>query len=504
MAKHKREIKKIIVANRGEIALRIMRTIREMGKTSVAIYSDADVSMPFVRYADEAFSLGGNEARDTYLNVEKIVSVATEAKVDAIHPGYGFLSENSEFALAVEEAGLIFIGPGGEAIRSMGNKTEARKLVSSFGVPIVPGGREPIGNVGEARDVANKIGYPVLIKAAAGGGGKGMRLVKEESEMESSIRGAQSESQSAFGDNRVFIEKYITNPRHIEFQILADDFGNVVHLFERECSIQRRHQKVIEETPSTALTPQLRHEMGEAAVNAARACGYINAGTIEFVLGENGKYYFLEMNTRLQVEHAITELTTGIDIVREQIRIAEGNRLNFSQEGVTRQGHSIECRIYAEDITNDFLPMTGRLKMLREPAGNGVRVDSGVGSGNEISVYYDPMIAKLSVWDDSRESAIKRMLRALNDYSILGLNTTIPLCKYVMANKDFRRGEYSTQFVEMNLSALKTEMSKNVENNLDLAAILASHTLKMKSVVSQNDEQGGSTKSKWLEGRFES
>ncbi len=404
----KKELTRILVANRGEIALRIMRTIREMGKRSVAIYSDVDVAMPFVRYADQAFALNGKEARDTYLDIEKIISVARKANADAIHPGYGFLSENSEFAREVEKAGIIFIGPDARAMKSMGDKTEARKLVSSFGVPIVPGTSESIDNLNDAKKTALEIGYPVLIKAAAGGGGKGMRLVGEESELESSMRGAQAEALSAFGDGRIFIEKYIVNPRHVEFQILADNCGHAIHMFERECSIQRRHQKVIEETPSMALTPELRAEMGDAAVNAAKSCGYMNAGTVEFILDQNGKYYFLEMNTRLQVEHPITELTTGIDIVREQIRIAEGSSLDISQEQMTRTGHSIECRIYAEDVYNGFMPDTGILKAVRQPGGNGVRVDSGVETGNEISVYYDPMIAKLAVWDNSREAAIRK------------------------------------------------------------------------------------------------
>lgn len=503
MAKHKKEIKRILVANRGEIALRIMRSIREMGKISVAIYSDVDMTMPFVRYANEAFALKGNEARDTYLNIEKIISIAKRAEVDAVHPGYGFLSENSEFAFAVESAGITFIGPGHQAIKSMGNKTEAKKLVESYGVPVVPGTQEPIENANEAREVADKIGYPVLIKAAAGGGGKGMRLVKEESELESSIRGAQSESLSAFGDDRVFVEKYIVNPRHIEFQILADEYGNVVHLFERECSIQRRHQKVIEETPSTALTPQLRDEMGKAAVDAARSCGYANAGTVEFIIGENGKYYFLEMNTRLQVEHPITELTTGVDIVREQIWIAEGNLLPFSQPEISRRGHSIECRIYAEDVLNNFLPDSGILRMIREPGGNGVRVDSGVEGGSKIPIYYDPMIAKLSVWDNSREDAIRKMHRALNDYVIIGVNTTIPFCKFVLDNDEFKDGKYSTQFVERNLDKIRAAVKNNSRENLEMAMIVGAHRLKRRSESLTKGRQAISTKSKWLGGRFE-
>ncbi len=500
----RKQIDKILVANRGEIALRIMRTIREMGKSSVAVYSDVDQKMPFVHYADETFPLKGNEARDTYLNIEKIISLAREARVDAIHPGYGFLSENSEFAREVEKAGIVFIGPGHVAVKSMGNKTEARKLVNSQGVPIVPGTREPIRDLNEAREAADKIGYAILIKPAEGGGGKGMRLVKEEGELQAAVRAAQSESLSSFGDDHVFIEKYIVNPRHIEFQILADNFGNVVHLFERECSIQRRHQKVVEETPSTVLTPELRDEMGNAAVNAARACGYANAGTVEFILGERGEFYFLEMNTRLQVEHPITELTTGIDIVREQIKIAEGNPLGFIQSEIVRRGHAIECRIYAEDIINNFMPDTGKLRKILEPSGNGVRVDSGVESGNDLSVYYDPMIAKLSVWDNSREDAIRKMLRALDDYVIMGVNTTIPFCKFVLNSKDFQKGTYSTQFVEKNLDNIKTEMENGKKGNLEMAVVLAAYLLKRESRLSGNGMGNYSRKSKWRDGRFES
>ncbi len=473
----KRKIEKVLIANRGEIALRIMRTLKEMGIRTVAVYSDVDVAMPFVRYADEAYPLGGAEARETYLDIGKIVSVAKESGADAVHPGYGFLSENSAFAHEVVKHGMIFIGPGADAIKSMGDKTEARKIVSGFGVPVVPGTKEPITDLTEARDVAARIGYPILVKAAAGGGGKGMRLVHEESELESSLRGARSEAKSAFGDGRIFIEKYVLGPRHIEFQILADHHGSVVHLFERECSIQRRHQKVVEETPSMALTPQLRMEMGEAAVNAARACGYTNAGTVEFILGEDGKYYFLEMNTRLQVEHPITELTTGMDIVREQIRIAEGEKLPFTQEEITRRGHSIECRIYAEDVHNNFLPDSGVLKALREPSGNGVRVDSGVEAGSDISVYYDPMIAKLSVWDLRRDQAIEKMLRALNDYLVVGVKTTVPFCAFVMRSESFRSGKYSTHFVDEFWKSDDLQRESAATERLDRALIVAAARL---------------------------
>ncbi|MCL5266906.1 MAG: acetyl-CoA carboxylase biotin carboxylase subunit [Bacteroidetes bacterium] len=501
----KRQIRKILVANRGEIAVRIMRTIREMGKISVAVYSDVDIKMPFARYADEAYPLAGKEARETYLDIGKIIWNARKAGADAIHPGYGFLSENSEFAREVERAGLVFIGPKADTIKVMGDKTEARETVSSQGVPVVPGISKPVDTFHEAKEVANKVGYPILIKAAAGGGGKGMRLVHEEKELEASLRGAQSEALSSFADKRVFIEKYIINPRHIEFQVLADNYGKTVHLFERECSIQRRHQKVVEETPSAALTAELREEMGKAAVSAAKSCGYQNAGTVEFILGEDGKYYFLEMNTRLQVEHPITELTTGFDIVREQINIAEGRNLDLSQERMTRRGHSIECRIYAEDVVNNFLPDTGKLELIREPVGNNVRVDSGVETGNEISVYYDPMIAKLSVWDSTRDLAIQKMLRALDDYVITGVKTTIPFCRYVLQSDDFRKGKYSTSFVEKNWNKSdETGVSNLSTRELEGALIAASFRLRSDAMVNRNGHVPVLKTSEWLKGRFES
>jgi len=491
------KIRKILVANRGEIALRIMRTIREMGLLSVAVYSDVDVTMPFVRYADEAYNLNGNEAKDTYLNIEKLIDIAKLSGVDAIHPGYGFLSENADFAKSVINAGLIFIGPQPGAISSMGDKTAARRLAKEFGVPIVPGMENPVTDIEEAAREAEKIGYPVLIKAAAGGGGKGMRIVRSRSELESNISAAKGEALSAFGDDRVYIEKFISNPRHIEFQILADEYGNIVHLYERECSIQRRHQKVVEETPSTALSPEVRREMGEAAVRAAMACQYSNAGTVEFVIDDEGHYYFLEMNTRLQVEHPITELTTGIDLVKEQIRIAQGEKLSFTQEEVVKLGHAIECRIYAEDVYNSFLPDTGIIKFLREPAGNGVRVDSGVESGNEISVYYDPMIAKLSVWARTRDDAIRKMRRALDEYVVLGVQTTIPFCNFVMDSTPFKSGRYSTNFVA-ELWNLQPD-----SNDIPLEAFIAASVVLKSGRTIEDGKEAIKIKSKWLDRRFE-
>ncbi len=500
-----KDLQKILVANRGEIALRIMRTVREMGKKSVAVYSDVDMNMPFARYADESFPLHGKEARETYLHADEIIRIAAEAGADAIHPGYGFLSENSEFAEKIERAGLTFIGPRPATIASMGDKTEARKLVASYGVPVVPGTSEPINDRSEAVSVANRIGYPVLIKAAAGGGGKGMRLIRNESEIEDGIRSARSEAKSAFGDGRIFVEKYLVNPRHIEFQILSDNYGNVVHLFERECSIQRRHQKVVEETPSTALTPEQRTEMSDAATSAARACGYRNAGTVEFILSEEGKYYFLEMNTRLQVEHPITELTTGIDIVREQIKIAEGRGLELRQDQITQTGHAIECRIYAEDVYNGFIPDTGRLAALREPAGPWVRVDSGVETGSELSVYYDSMIAKLSVWGSDRGDAIRKMTRSLEDYLIAGVRTTIPFCRFVMLSDAFRSGKYSTHFVEDLWSDSKQLSGPPPDEEIRLALILAGAIRGngLEEVNNHDDVSRKLARPRWLDKRFE-
>ncbi len=496
------KIAKVLVANRGEIALRIMRTLKEMGILAVAIYSDVDTAMPFVRYADEAYPLEGNEARDTYLDIGKIISIAKKSRSDAVHPGYGFLSENADFAREVEKSGMVFIGPSSQVIGAMGDKTEARKIVGGFGVPVVPGTKDAVKDLGEAAAIAGEIGYPVLIKAAAGGGGKGMRLVHKEDELEAGLRGAQAEAQSAFGDGRIFIEKYVLGPRHIEFQILGDHYGNVVHLFERECSIQRRHQKVIEETPSTALTPALREVMGKAAVNAAKACGYTNAGTVEFILGEDGGYYFLEMNTRLQVEHPITEWTTGLDIVREQIRIARGEKLSFTQSQVTRTGHAIECRVYAEDVFGGFLPDTGKLETVRDPVGNGVRVDSGVESGSEISVFYDPMIAKLSVWDESRESAVSKMLRALDDYVITGVRTTIPFCRFVLTSEPFSSGRYSTHFVQENWKPDESGAGPVDEHLLDRILVTAASRLRKQS-MHPDTVDGSQARSGWRDRRFD-
>jgi acetyl-CoA carboxylase biotin carboxylase subunit len=444
----RKPIRKILIANRGEIALRIMRTCREMGIQTVAVYSDADAVAPHVLHADQAFNIGPPPSSQSYLNVQKILAVAGHAGADAIHPGYGFLAENPEFARKVKEANIIFIGPPPEAIEAMGDKTEARRLVRASGVPIVPGTEDPLTSETEALDFCAEQGFPVLLKAAAGGGGKGMRIVRESQDLASAFRSARSEAESAFGDSRVYIEKYLEYPRHIEFQILADQHGEVVHLGERECSIQRRHQKIVEELPSVVMNERLRATMGETAVKAARACGYSNAGTIEFLVDREGSFYFLEMNTRLQVEHPVTEERTGIDLVEQQIRIGSGEHLTHRQEDIVSRGHAIECRICAEDPDNDFLPSTGRILHLRPAQGPGVREDRGIDEGGEISVYYDSMVSKLVVWAPTRGGAIEKMKRALKEYTILGVKSNIPLLLYVMEHPKFKEGDFSTHFLD--------------------------------------------------------
>ncbi|MEO0474183.1 MAG: acetyl-CoA carboxylase biotin carboxylase subunit, partial [Bacteroidota bacterium] len=414
-------IKRLLVANRGEIALRIMRTAREMGIETIAVYSDADAKSPHVRFADEAYRLGPPPSNQSYLLGEDIIKLCQDQQIDAIHPGYGFLSENATFARAVEAAGIIFVGPSGDAMDLMGDKLSAKQAVKAYNVPLVPGLDEAITDVAEAKKIAEEIGFPVLVKASAGGGGKGMRIVDKVEEFEEQMDRAVSEAMSAFGDGAVFIEKYVGSPRHIEIQVLADKHGNVVHLFERECSVQRRHQKVVEEAPSAVLTPELRKRMGEAAVNVCKACQYANAGTVEFLLDEKHNFYFLEMNTRLQVEHPVSELITGIDLVKEQIRVAEGNELPFTQDDLQINGHSIEVRVYAEDPENNFLPDIGKLHIYQRPQGDGVRVDDGFEEGMDIPIYYDPMIAKLIVHADTREAAMDKIIEAIDNYHIVGI-----------------------------------------------------------------------------------
>ncbi|TVR41759.1 MAG: acetyl-CoA carboxylase biotin carboxylase subunit [Cryomorphaceae bacterium] len=441
-------MKKVLVANRGEIALRVMRSLREMGIATVAVYSDADRMAPFVRYADEAVRIGPPPSSESYLKGDEIIRVAGELGVDGIHPGYGFLSENAGFARKVREAGITFIGPGEEAIETMGSKLAAKAAVKAYNIPMVPGVDHAITDVAEARKIAAEIGFPILIKASAGGGGKGMRIVESIDEFESQMDRAVSEAISAFGDGAVFIEKYIGSPRHIEIQVLADQHGNVVHLFERECSIQRRHQKVVEEAPSAVLTPELRARMGESACDVARACNYHGAGTVEFLVDEHLNYYFLEMNTRLQVEHPVSELITGIDLVKEQVRIARGEKLSFGQDDLKINGHALEIRVYAEDPANNFLPDIGTLHGYRKPEGPGIRVDDGFEEGMEIPIYYDPMIAKLIVHAENREAAIEKMKRAIADYQISGVATTLGFCSFVMDHEAFRSGKFDTHFVQ--------------------------------------------------------
>jgi propionyl-CoA carboxylase alpha chain len=442
------KIKKILVANRGEIALRIMRSAREMGIKTVAVYSQADRQSLHVRYADEAIFIGPPPSSESYLQIDKIIAAAKQSGADAVHPGYGFLSEKESFAKRVEAEGLIFIGPSAKSIELMGSKLAAKAAVAKFNVPLVPGTSEPISDISKAKEIASQVGYPILIKASAGGGGKGMRIVNDEKQFEEQMERAVSEATSAFGDGSVFIEKYITRPRHIEFQILGDKHGNIVHLFERECSIQRRHQKVVEEAPSALLTPEIRDAMGNAAINVARSCGYYNAGTVEFIMDENLNFYFLEMNTRLQVEHPVTEEITGVDLVQLQIKIAEGEAIPFRQDQLSIRGHAIEVRIYAEDPVNNFLPDIGTLKTYTRPQGHGVRVDDGFEQGMDIPFYYDPMIAKLICHAETREAAISKMIRAIDEYEITGLETTLGFCRFVMEHEAFRSGDFDTRFVE--------------------------------------------------------
>lgn len=465
-----KKIRKLLVANRGEIALRVLRSAKEMGIQTVAVYSEADRHALHVRFADESVCIGPPPSAESYLRGEKIIAAAKATGADAIHPGYGFLSENEDFAQEVIDAGLIFVGPPPEAIRIMGSKLAAKQAAASFNVPLVPGTAEPITDIPKAKRLALEIGYPVLIKASAGGGGKGMRVVNKENEFEEQMERAVSEAVSAFGDGAVFIEKFVTNPRHIEFQILGDQHSHMVHLFERECSIQRRHQKVVEEAPSSVLTPELRKQMGEAAVNAAKSCGYFNAGTVEFILDDKMNFYFLEMNTRLQVEHPVTEQITGLDLVNLQLRIAQGEPLPFEQSDLRINGHAIEVRVYAEDPANNFLPDIGTLKTYRRPQGHGIRVDDGFEEGMAISFFYDPMIAKMICHAATREAAIEKTIRAIRDYQITGVETTLGFCKFVMEHPAFRSGKFDTKFVEQHF---KPEYLKPAGGDADVEMIAA-------------------------------
>ncbi len=472
--------KKVLVANRGEIAVRILRACRELGLETVAIWSDVDRNAPHVRYADEAYNIGPAPARESYLRTDRIIDVAIRAKADAIHPGYGFLAENDRFARACAEAGLTFIGPPPEVIRAMGNKIEARRTVSKEGVPVIPGTYGPVRD-GEMLAAAEEVGYPLFIKAAEGGGGMGIRRVDTPEELPGALARARSEAESAFGDASVYLEKTIENARHIEFQILADTRGNVIHLGERECSIQRRHQKLVEEAPSPALNKGLRRKMGKAAVRAAKAADYVNAGTVEFLLDKDGHFYFLEMNTRLQVEHPVTELVTGVDIVKEQIRIASGRPLSLKQKDVHVRGWAMECRITAEDPYNGFLPSTGRIISLYEPTGPGVRLESGIYEGFEVTLYYDPLIAKLCVWGADRATAIMRMKRALSEYKILGIATSIPFHQKLLESTNFIGGHFDTTFLDERFS-MEQDQESGKEKIAAIIAALLTHDRRQRAL----------------------
>ena len=493
-------IKKLLIANRGEIALRIHRAASEVGIVTVAVYSNADRCAPHVLHADEAYPLNGDLPGETYLSIDKLIGIALKAQCDAIHPGYGFLSENHLFAEAATSSGLIFVGPPAAAIKAMGSKTAARDLMQKANVPVVPGTRVIAGDYLATSQAIQRIGYPLLIKAVHGGGGKGMRKVEDAKNLETSLKQAESESLKAFGNSEVYVEKYLVNPRHIEIQVLADTHGNVIFVGERECSIQRRHQKVIEECPSSRLSPEARSKMGLAATNAARACGYVNAGTVEFMVDEDESFYFLEMNTRLQVEHPITEAVYGIDLVKEQLRIAQGEMLSLTQEQVIPKGHAIECRIYAEDPSNNFLPSTGTIQEYAPSEGYGIRNDSGIITGTAISRFYDPLLAKLIAWGADREEARARMIRALSEYKISGVTTTIPFCVFVLSHPDFAAGNYSIRFVEKNFKDWDITPDYGIETIASFIAASMFRSSSNHSITMQTEE---ASRSKWKLSRYE-
>jgi propionyl-CoA carboxylase alpha chain len=495
------DIKKILVANRGEIALRVMRSARELGIKTVAIYSEADRNALHVRYADEAVCVGPPASSESYLRIDKIIETCKKLKVDAIHPGYGFLSENADFARQVEKEGIIFIGPSAESIEIMGDKLSAKAAVLKRDVPLVPGLDKAITDIKLAKEKADEIGYPILIKASAGGGGKGMRIVEDPADFESQMDRAVSEAKNAFGNGAVFLEKFVTSPRHIEIQVLGDQKGNVVHLFERECSIQRRHQKVIEEAPSSVLTPEIREQMGQAAIDVAKSCNYYGAGTVEFIVDNKLNFYFLEMNTRLQVEHPVTEQITGVDLVKEQIRIAEGKALSIKQEDLTIKGHAVEVRVYAEDPQNNFLPDIGNLKVYKRPQGTGVRVDDGFEQGMDIPIHYDPMIAKLITYADNREEAINRMIRAIDEYEIVGIQTTLSFCKYVLKHEAFTSGDFDTKFIEKYFQP--SDLDEKVSDvETEIAAALAVKLWSERQKKQTAQEENGKQVSLWKKNRL--
>ena len=479
--------KKVLVANRGEVAVRILRACEERGLQTVAVYSDADRNALHVRYADEAYHIGPAPSAESYLRIDTIIDVARRSGADAIHPGYGFLAENADFAQACEDAGITFIGPPPAAMHLMGDKVTARKTMIAAGVPVVPGSAEGLRD-DEITAEAERIGYPVLIKASAGGGGKGMRVVRSADQIMSSLGAARREAKGAFGDDTVYLEKLIERPRHVEIQILADSHGNVIHLGERECSIQRRHQKLIEESPSVAVDETLRARMGQVAVRAAQAANYVNAGTLEFLLDQNGNFYFLEMNTRLQVEHPVTEMVTGVDIVKEMIAIAAGRRMRWRQENIQPKGWAIECRITAEDPINNFMPSGGRIVTLQEPTGPGVRVESGIYEGFEVSLYYDPMIAKLIVWGENRAEAILRMRRALREYRIGGIKTSLPFHQQIMVSTQFMWGTFDTTFLEERFAVIHAERP-DMELSAAVAAALVAYGRGQEATVMHHPTQ---------------
>jgi acetyl-CoA carboxylase biotin carboxylase subunit len=492
--------KKLLIANRGEIAVRIARACREMGISPVTVYSDADRASLHVRVADQAVHIGPSPSSESYLVIDKIIDAAKKTGAEAIHPGYGFLSENADFAEAVERAGLVLVGPPSSAIRLMGSKTSARRTAQTAGAPVVPGTVSALASIADAERVAGEIGYPIMLKAAAGGGGKGLRLVRSAEEISAAFSLAQSEAASSFNDPSLYVEKYIESPRHIEIQLIGDRFGNVVYLGERECSLQRRHQKVLEECPSPMVEAQLRKEMGEAAVSIARAAGYVNAGTIEFLVDSHRDFYFLEMNTRLQVEHPVTELVTGRDLVHEQIKVAAGERLSFMQDDIVMRGAAIECRIYAEDPANNFLPSPGRITRLVTPAGPGVRYDGGSYQGWEVPIYYDPLVAKLCVWAETRDAAIQRLARVLNEYVVEGINTTLPFFRAVVHSEEFRRGDFDTGFIDRFLNSKKLALEfrdSDQETTLQDIAAIASILHSRVSSPRQDSAAPAQIESRW-------
>jgi propionyl-CoA carboxylase alpha chain len=496
-----RKINKLLVANRGEIALRVMRTAREMGIKTVAVYSEADRNALHVRYADEAVCIGPAASSESYLRGDKIIDVCKKLGVDAIHPGYGFLSENAKFSQMVKDAGLLFVGPSAESIEIMGDKLSAKRAAAKYKIPMVPGTPDAVTDRAEAKAIASQIGYPVLIKASAGGGGKGMRIVENEEEFDEQMERAVSEAISAFGDGAVFVEKYVASPRHIEIQVLGDQHGNIIYLFERECSVQRRHQKVVEEAPSSCLTPEIREAMGKCAVDVARSCGYYGAGTVEFIVDDQLNFYFLEMNTRLQVEHPVTEMITGVDLVRQMIYIAEGQELQVKQEDLQINGHAMEIRVYAEDPTNNFLPDVGNLKTYVRPQGNGVRVDDGFEQGMDIPIYYDPMIAKLITHAATRQESIDKMVRAIDEYEISGVQTTLAFCRFVMLHDAFTSGNFDTHFVKHYFTPEVLKKEANQEE-IEVAAALVAYLMNQtKQPTSGSTTAPVATKSKWKTNR---